>query len=130
MDVFVTCLKLAGAPLPKDRTYDGYDLSPVLFERGKSPREVMFYYRGEQLFAVRKGSFKAHFKTQSGYGQPQPESHDPPLLFNLQEDPSEKYDVGKQHPEAIAAIQSEVEAHRATLKDVPTQLERLIAPPK
>jgi arylsulfatase A-like enzyme len=129
MDVYVTCLTLAGAPLPKDRTLDGYDISPVLFGQGKSPREVMFYYRGEELFAVRKGAFKAHFKTQAGYGQPRPEAHDPPLLYNLLIDPSEQYDVAQQHPEAIAAIRTEVEAHRATLKEVPNQLERLIAAP-
>ncbi len=129
MDVYVTCLKLAGAPLPGDRTYDGYDISPVLMGQGKSPRDVMLYYRGEDLFAVRKGAFKAHFKTQAGYRQPMPETHEPPLLYNLLIDPSEQYDVAPQHPDVIAAIHSEVEAHRATLKDVPNQLERLIAAP-
>jgi arylsulfatase A-like enzyme len=129
MDVYITCLKLAGAPLPADRTYDGYDISPVLTGQGKSAREVMYYYRGVELFAVRKGAFKAHFKTQAGYGQPMPETHDPPLLFNLLIDPSERYNVAPQHPDVIAAIGSEVEAHRATVKDVPNQLEKMIAAP-
>jgi arylsulfatase A-like enzyme len=127
MDVYVTCLKLAGAPLPTDRTLDGYDLSPVIFQQSNSPREEMFYYRGDELFAVRKGAFKAHFKTQAGYGQPMPETHDPPLVYNLLHDPSERFDVSKQHPEVIAAILSAVEAHRATLKETPSQLERVIA---
>jgi arylsulfatase A-like enzyme len=130
MDVFVTCLKLAGAPLPNDRTYDGYDISPLLMGQGKSPRDVMFYYRGEDLFAVRKGAFKAHFKTQAGYRQPMPETHDPPLLYNLLIDPSEQHEIGAQHPDVIAAIRSEVEAHRATVKEVPNQLERLITAPE
>ncbi len=126
LDVYVTCLKLAGAPLPTERTLDGYDLSPVLMDRGKSPREVMYYYRGDDLFAVRKGAFKAHFKTQKGYGQPLPESHDPPLLFNLLHDPGEQHEVGKQHAEVIAALRSQVEEHRATLQPAASQLERLI----
>jgi arylsulfatase A-like enzyme len=129
MDIYVTCLKLAGAPLPAERTLDGYDLSPLLLGQGKSPREVMFYYRGDQLFAVRQGPFKVHYKTQAGYGQPMPQSHEPPLVYNLLHDPSEQHDVSKQHSEVIAAIASEVEAHRATLKDVPNQLERMIAAP-
>jgi arylsulfatase A-like enzyme len=129
LDVFATCLKLAGAPLPADRTLDGYDISPVLMGHGKSPREEMFYYRGDELFAVRKGSFKAHFKTQAGYGQPMPEQHDPPLLYNLSHDPSERFDLSEQQAEALAAIASLVEEHRRTLQDVPNQLERLIAQP-
>ena len=35
------------------RVLDGSDISPVLFGTGPSPREVMFFYRGEQLYAVR-----------------------------------------------------------------------------
>ena len=27
------------------------------------------------MFACRLGNFKAHFRTQAGYGQPQPELH-------------------------------------------------------
>lgn len=129
MDVYVTCLKLAGAPLPTDRVLDGYDISPVLLGQGKSPREVMYYYRGAELFAVRQGAFKVHYKTQAGYGQPLPDAHDPPLLFNLTVDPSERHDIAEQHPEILAAIASQVEAHRATLKPVTNQLERFITPP-
>ena len=32
-----------------------------------------FFYRGTELFACRLGEWKAHFRTQSGYGQPKAE---------------------------------------------------------
>lgn len=119
MDLFNTSLKLASVPIPTDRVIDGVDLSPVLFGTGKSLRDTMLYYRGGDLFAVRKGSFKAHFQSAPGYASPgnplKFEAHDPPLLFQLDTDPSERFDVSKTHPEVIADIRREVEKHRVNL---------------
>ena len=110
MDLFTTCLKLAGAAVPQDRPIDGLDLAPLLFGSGPSPREVFFYYRGTQLYAARKGPFKAHFITQSGYGPDKPVKHDPPLLYHLGHDPSERIDVSGAHPDVLVDIANEVPA--------------------
>jgi arylsulfatase A-like enzyme len=123
MDLYVTCLKLAGATLPSDRVVDGVDMSGLLLGTGPNQREVMFYYRGTRLFAARKGPFKAHFITQSSYGKDAPEPHDPPLLFNVQTDPSEQFDVAKNHPEVIADILRAVEKHRTSMVPGKCQLE-------
>jgi len=116
MDLFNTCLSLAGVPIPKDRVIDGVDMSPILFSSGPSQRVTMIYYRGDELFAVRKGQFKAHLQTAPGYAAAGAEvlfeKQDPPLLFNLDQDPGEKINVAKDHPEALAEIQSEVKRHR------------------
>ncbi len=82
--------------------------------------------------AVRKGPFKAHFITQAGYGPDAKTQvpHDPPLLFNLEHDPSESYDVAKEHPEVIADIVREVERHRAELKPPPSQVDPVTEPAK
>jgi arylsulfatase A-like enzyme len=125
MDIYTTCIKLAGGDPPTDRIVDGVDLTPVLKGTGKSPRDTMFYYRGQRLFAVRHGPFKAHFTTQAGYGGG-PQQHDPPLLFNLDIDPSEKYDVAKDHADVIAAINTIVADHKAKLDAPPSRLERRI----
>lgn len=122
MDLFPTCLELAGLPLPKDRIIDGVSLVPVLMGERQAVRDVMFYYRGTRLMAVRKGPWKVHFITQAGYGE-KPKKHDPPLLYNLEHDPSEKYDVAKEHPDVIAEIMKVVERHRATVKPVKSQLD-------
>ena len=98
---------------------DGVDMASILFGTGKSRRETMLYYRGDELFAVRKGPFKAHFQTAPGYAgnrvQETFEKHEPPWLFQLENDPSEKFDVAKDHPDVIADILRVVEEHRAKL---------------
>ncbi len=126
MDIFTTSLKLAGAELPEDRIIDGVDLRPVLFGNGSSPRETMFYYRGARLMAVRKGPWKAHYVTKSSYTRKPAEEHDPPLLYHLEHDPSEKYDVSEHNPAVLAEIQEEVKRHQAALKAPPSQLEARI----
>jgi len=126
MDLFPTMVKLAAGEVPSDRVIDGLDLSPVLFARGPSPRKTVFYYRGVQLYAVRKGPFKAHFITRSAYGNDEPVKHDPPLLYNLNRDPAEQYDVAKYHPNVIADIQKEVAEHRRTLIPAEDQLAKQI----
>ncbi|MFB3902145.1 MAG: sulfatase [Acidobacteriota bacterium] len=129
MDILPTFLSLAGVPLPADRILDGYDLSPVLRGEGRSPRDTVFYYRGTELYAVRKGRFKAHFTTRVEYGAGEPVPHDPPLLYNLEEDPSEQYDIARQNPAVIAEIQAIAKQHRATVTPVPDQLAIPLEPP-
>jgi arylsulfatase A-like enzyme len=124
MDIYTTAIALAGAEIPRDRVVDGVDLRPVLFGEAASPRKTLFYYRGAELFAVRKGPWKAHFVTQDAYRRgAERQPHDPPLLFQLENDPSEKYDVSKDHPEVIADLRAEVKQHQANLDAPPSQLE-------
>jgi arylsulfatase A-like enzyme len=126
MDLYTTILTLAGARIPTDRVVDGLDLSPALFGTGPSPRKNMFYYRGAKIFAARKGPYKAHFITRSAYGKDKEKYHDPPLLYNLEHDPSEKYNIAKDHPEVITEIRKEVALHLAGLRLGEDQLAKRI----
>jgi arylsulfatase A len=124
LDILPTLCHLAGSSLPQDRIYDGDDLSPVLFGQAKSKRDIFYYYRDTEVFAIRKGSFKAHFKTQDGYGSPMVVAHDPPLLYNLDVDPSEQYDVAASHPEVIEEMKKLLKEHNKTIIPVENQLEK------
>lgn len=121
-DLFTTCVKWSGAKLPDDRAVDGADITALLTGSGTVQRNAFLFYRGTQIFAARLGPWKAHFRTQSGYGMPKPEMHEPPLLFHLGADPGERFNVAADHPEVITAMVSAVERHRATVKPVQSQL--------
>ena len=123
LDLMPTFCGLAGAELPGDRVIDGVDLSPVLHRTGPGPRHTMFYYREAELYAARVDQYKVHFITKSAYGADRSVTyHDPPLLYDLEHDPSEKIDLSADHPEVIERIKKEVEKHRATVKPVKDQL--------
>ncbi len=125
MDLFTTCVSLAGAELPADRVVDGVDLTPVLTASGPSPRESFFYYRGTHLMAARVGPWKAHFSTQPAYGTGSNTRtpHDPPLLFHLEHDPGEQYNVNDKHPEVLQEIAETVAEHQRDLVIAPSQLD-------
>jgi arylsulfatase A len=138
MDLLPTFCKLSGTNLTDDRVYDGSDISPLLFGTGKSERDMVIYYRGAQVYAIRKGDYKAHFITQNEYGSqtahpitnPPTEIknartvEDPPLLYNVNIDPSEKFNIAEEHPEVIAEIRKVLEQHLAGIEPVENQLEK------
>ncbi len=128
LDLLPTICKIAGADVPDDREMDGMDLRPALLGKGKSPRDVMYYYRGQQLYAVRKGNYKAHFITELAYMRDTKKTHhDPPVLYHLGHDPSEKYNIAKDHPDVIEEIRTLVKQHQATIKPVEDQLAKRIS---
>jgi len=49
-------------------------------------------------------------------------------LFNLEQDPSEKYNIADQHPEVIQEIIQIVKEHKKTVKPVEDQLAKRSEP--
>jgi arylsulfatase A len=116
MDLFVTAAALSSAALPTDRAIDGIDLRPRLTGNTSNSNRVLFYYWDSELRAVRKGDYKAHFITSGAYGEGEPRrEHNPPLLFNLSDDPGEHQDIAAAHPDIVADLIREVETHRRGL---------------
>jgi len=115
MDFLPTFAKLSGAELPKDREFDGTDISDLLFSKTDKVREMIYYYINQNLYAVRKGKWKAHFTTHASYSREAPVAHDTPLLYNIEVDPSEKYDVAKQYPAIVEALKNEYEKQKKVI---------------
>jgi len=126
MDLFTTCVKLAGGTVPADRVIDGIDIAPLLFSNAVLDRGPFFYYRDQTLYAVRLGPWKIHYLTRSAYGPDQAKVHNPPLLYHLGSDPGEKFDVAAKHPQVLEEAARAVERHRATVRVAPSQLEATI----
>lgn len=114
LDLLPTAAAMARAPLP-DRPLDGYDILPVLKGDGPSPRDFFAYYRGDRLYAARLGPWKAHFFTQTAYPSGPLVPHDPPLLYQLEHDPGERFDLATDSPQVLAAIRARVEDHKARI---------------
>ena len=123
LDLLPTFATLCGGKLPTDRTIDGVDLAGVLLHGESSLRKGMIYYHGDQVFALREGPYKAHFKTKTDFvGQQEPEIHTPPLLYNLEHDPAEKYNIAATHAEVVQRLLQRKLEHESGVKRVPNQL--------
>ncbi|MBL8419800.1 MAG: sulfatase-like hydrolase/transferase, partial [Dechloromonas sp.] len=116
LDYMATFAALAGVKLPQnDREgkpiiFDSYDIRPVLFGTGKSPRNEWFYFTENELTpgAARVGNYKAVFNLRGDNGQatgglavdtnlgwkgPQKYVAIVPQVFDLWADPQERYDI-------------------------------------
>jgi len=126
LDILQTFASFAGAQAPSDRVLDGYDLSQTLRGKVPSPRHTVFHYAnsgGGILSAVRRDSFKALFVvTSTGPAGPAEATPAPPQLYNLDQDPSEKYDVAEKHPGVLAELRKLADEHQKTVVPVKNQI--------
>ncbi|XP_068941655.1 N-acetylgalactosamine-6-sulfatase isoform X2 [Petaurus breviceps papuanus] len=144
MDLFTTSLSLVGLKPPGDREIDGIDLLPAIIH-GKLIDRPIFYYRGNELMAVRVGQYKAHFWTWSNSWEEfnqgidfcpgqnvsgvtthsQEEHSGLPLLFHLGRDPGEKYPISVssiEYRDTLQRIFPVVEEHKKTMVPAEPQL--------
>ncbi|XP_068595327.1 N-acetylgalactosamine-6-sulfatase [Brachionichthys hirsutus] len=139
MDLFTTSLVLAGISPPNDRILDGLDLTPVLLNSSSAPiNRPVFYYRGNELMAVRLGLYKAHYWTWSnswaefnsginfcpGQEVPGVTTHEQeehtmqPIVFHLGRDPGEKYPINvlsQEYRDVLRSFSPVVEQHKKNL---------------
>ena len=113
LDIYSTFLSLAEVNYEEDSILDGYDLSKTLFEGKESVRNEMFFYKGDELFAVRLGDYKLHLKTTNSLKETV--KHTPPLLFNLKIDPSESINISNQNRDKVEEILKLIEDHNSKM---------------
>ena len=120
MDIFPTLLEMSSTSVVDDRIMDGVSIKNTLLKHEPSKRETIFYYRSREIYAVRYGEYKAHLITQGAYNYPKGSDRkiilDKPLLYNLNIDPSEKYNVADKNPEILVEINKILEKHKKNLR--------------
>jgi arylsulfatase A len=122
LDMMATFAALAGASPPKDRKLDTYDLSPVLLGNGESPRQEMFYWTRAELHAVRSGPWKLHVKMREPVNYGRAVVPEKPVLYHLERDISESYDVAAQHPEIVERLLKMLKDHQVDIEPHPDML--------
>ncbi|KAM9320261.1 steryl-sulfatase [Gastrophryne carolinensis] len=148
MDIFPTIVQLSGSTIPQDRIIDGVDLMPLIQQRTvTSDHEFLFHYCNAYLNAVRwnqrnktsiwkaffftpifnpedsEGCFHSHVCHCNGDFVKQ---HDPPLLFDLYRDPSEKKPLTPETEpnfyNILKTIQQALKNHQESIQVVDNQL--------
>lgn len=127
MDIFPTAVELAGGRMPGDREIDGVSLVPLLRGEREQVHDVLYYYGGTRLLAVRKGTWKAYVAQPPDAPPGRPiggvAAPTPGALYDLDRDPAEQFDVAAAHPDVLADLEREAARHRLTVKPVPSQLD-------
>jgi len=130
MDLFVTFSRLAGAPLPPNRTFDGMDISHILFGNSQVGHTTLFHPNSGGfgphgvIGAVRASHFKGVYFTGGGAtacngGVGPGVQHNPPLIFDLRSDPAEAHPVqpsDQRYNAALRQIQAASNDFRQSLR--------------
>ena len=139
IDIFPTALAVAGLSLPSDRVIDGENLMPLLQGDASAAQNAenrpLYFFHEFDVEAVRRGRWK-YIASNSHYVWPIPldkndlvsgkaangrDYYPPgsdvgiptlgtwPLLYDLQIDPGESYNVSKANPETTAELGEMIE---------------------
>lgn len=106
MDVYATNAWLGGFQFPKDYIMDGYNIASYIGYKGVADKKeecYVYFGPGQKPHAIRLGKWKLHLKTSSQTGIDYFNGKIP-LLFDLDADPSEKYDLADKHPEIVQQL--------------------------
>ncbi len=122
VDLMATIAALSGAAMPRGRLFDSIDLSPTLMRGEPSPRREWFYYgQPGNLWAARVEQHKLVLESweslgtekQIGWrGYANHLTHDPPLLFDLNTDVNERWNIAGRNPDVIETIRLAIKRHR------------------
>jgi arylsulfatase A len=133
LDLLPTFFALAGQPPPAGRSLDGRDLrpllNPALFPGTVPAFEFVFVGMDANLpYAARKGPWKLHThlysQTGNNYGFA-PDSSGrvavtPNLLFNVEADPSERFNAAAANPAVVAELQGIISAFNTSVAAEPS----------
>jgi arylsulfatase A-like enzyme len=136
IDFFPTFLHLAGLELPSDRIIDGKNIWGLLTAtEDKTPHEALFFFHHNELTSIRAGKWKYHRyinsyvwpvpldkphttfgRISAGY-EYKPEGTDisvpalgsNPLLYNVEVDRGESYNLIKRYPDVGHKLRKQLE---------------------
>ena len=117
LDLYATFAALTGGVQPiREPGYISKDLSGVLFRGEDSPRSEWLFSAGAMAF--RSGKYKIHLSSKRRSSNPDTrkkepmDTHDPPLLFNLEDDIGEQSNISGSHPEVVQSLIEKMKVFR------------------
>ena len=115
MDMLPTFAGLAGAEQLPKRTIDGKDIWPLMAGKpgARTPHRAFYYYRLDQLQAVRSGKWKLYVGVAVAAGKDKGK----PRLYDVVADPGETMDQADKFPEVLDRLQEMAAVARNRLGD-------------
>jgi len=110
LDILPTVSALAGVDLPDNRTIDGRDIRSLLLRSSSQktipPFEFFYSSSDNKPSAIRIGPWKMHIRiySQTGNNYGFTASRERPLLFQVEQDLSERIDRADEQPDLIETI--------------------------
>lgn len=123
LDILPTLFNICGVKVPSDRSIDGRDIRPLLSgklagDKKVAPFKFIYSYSRNEPAAIRQGPWKLHIRLGSqlndNYGFKA--SREKPLLFQVEQDIEESFDLAAQQPERVKQMLKELVLYEAQVK--------------
>ena len=108
LDLLPTFLGMAGVDYQKEEL-DGIDLSES-FTKGRALDHPTYYYQQQELMALRTGAWKIFIKNPNPWKEEFTDA-DMPLLYNLDQDPSEQFNLADKNDQKVNEMMNIVNLH-------------------
>ena len=134
-DIMATCAEVAGVELANDTAEDSYSMLPVLRgTQGDRPvRKYMLEQTWSHAMSLREGKWKyldhkgsggSNYEEDHEWGMkpwalPDTDPDAPGQLYNLDEDPGEKVNLYRKHPEIVKRLKAKLEEFKASGRSAP-----------
>jgi arylsulfatase len=125
MDLMPTFLEMAGIYSSEFDNLNGQSILETFIQNKEIQQEV-FYYRNNDFVGYRNGAWKIFINDPDPWNDEFTEK-DMPLLYNVNEDPSERFEVSKDYPDVVKELTRMAENHLNSVEVVPSQLDSVSA---
>jgi uncharacterized sulfatase len=118
IDLLPTIAALTEARLPNDREIDGRDIGGVLMRGEPTPHDVLFFFDGNDIAAVRDRRFRLVLSTFYRTFPVPFERFGTALLFDLERDPQERFSYLRENTEVRDRLMTKVDAMREEVAEM------------
>lgn len=112
IDLLPTAAAISGAHLPDDRVIDGKNLTGLLTSGAPTPHDLLFFFDGNDIVAVRDKRFRLVLNTFYRTMSVPFEYFGSALLFDLEKDPQESFSFMREYPEDADRLKAAVQTLR------------------
>ena len=124
LDLLPTVMSMAGSRGYDLTSLDGLDISKTFFEN-LQVRTDIHYYRQDVLVGLRHGKWKIYIDDPNPWNN-EFTKDDLPILYNIDHDPSEKYNIATEHPEVVRKLKQLARKHLKKTPIKPSELEEIL----
>ena len=126
IDFLPTFAAIAGLPLAPSQQFDGRNILPLLTGDGEqSPHEILYFFNNERIAALRTQRWRLVLSDYPPWRDAKPVLFEATknrsiLMFDMQNDPGEQYDVSREHADARQQLLTHLARGRETLESLST----------
>ena len=124
LDLYPTLIAMAGNEISNQEELDGLNIKNT-FVNNEPVRHDIHYYRQDTLIGIRHKEWKMYIEDPNPWNDDLTEK-DIPVLYNIEHDPSEKYNVTSKHSDVVDRIVTLSKEHIQKVTKIPSKYDAIL----